>query len=93
MEKAVYTEQQSQRTNLSENFTPFSNMKLVCLISWLLLVVTSLVSFVKPEFGESENDINQIFTLFQIFWFSMSTKIIMYYIYIVFKKLNKISLT
>ena len=49
--------------------------KLVCLISWLLLVVTSLVSFVKPEFGESENDINQILALLQIFWFSMSTKI------------------
>ena len=56
-------------------FTPFSNMKLVCLISWLLLVVTSLVSFVKPEFSESENDINQILALLQIFWFSMSTKI------------------
>ena len=49
--------------------------KLVCLISWLLLVVTSLVSFVKPEFSESENDINQILALLQIFWFSMSTKI------------------
>ena len=74
METAVYSEQQAQRPNFSEIFIHFSNMKLVSLISWLLLVVTSLVSFVKPEFNESDTSELVLFPI-QIFWLTISLKI------------------
>ena len=54
MESTDYKEQTSptQNTglNLKEIFSPFSNMKLICLIAWLLVVITAFVSFAKPDY-------------------------------------------
>ena len=71
METAVYSDQKYQ-----EPISPPSLiMKVVSLISWLLLVVTSLVSFVKPEFSDTDSSYGEIFSFSQIFWLSVSIKI------------------
>ena len=71
METAVYSDQKYQ-----EPISPPSLiMKVVSLISWLLLVVTSLVSFVKPEFSDTDSSYGEIFSFSQIFWLSVSMKI------------------
>ena len=71
METAVYSDQKYQ-----EPISPPSLiMKVVSLISWLLLVVTSLVSFVKPEFSDTDSSYDVIFSFSQIFWLSVSIKI------------------
>ena len=71
METAVYSDQKYQ-----EPISPPSLiMKVVSLISWLLLVVTSLVSFVKPEFSDTDSSYGAIFSFSQIFWLSVSMKI------------------
>ena len=68
----MITQDENQRPSLSQIFTPFGNMRLVSLISWLLLVITSLVSFSKPTAGESESF--SLFSLYHFFWLSFSVK-------------------
>ena len=63
------SEQQNTRQTI-----PFSIMKLVSLIAWLLLLVSSLVSFVKPEFHDGFYNV-PINTAYKIFWFSFGVKI------------------
>ena len=47
----VYSEPSGSSTNSGffGKFKPFSNMKLISLISWLLLAITSIISFFKPS--------------------------------------------
>ena len=74
MDIPLNSEQKNTRQSLSKIFIPFSNMKLFSLIAWLFLLVSSLVSFVKPEFPEKIQGV-EIFSSFYIFWFSLSVKI------------------
>ena len=52
-----------------KKFQPYSNMKLVSLISWLFLVVTSLVSFERPS---AAIKYGRIHLYLKIFWLSLS---------------------
>ena len=72
MQTPLITSQEKERPTLSQIFTPFENMRLVSLISWLLLVVTSFVSFFKPSSKESHD--RSLPSLLQIFWLSVSIK-------------------
>ena len=72
METQLITQQENDRQNLSQIFTPLGNMRLVSLISWLLLLITSLVSFAKPDLSESSDYL--IPSIYQIFWLSLSIK-------------------
>ena len=76
MESTDYKEQTSpiQNTglNLKEIFSPFSNMKLICLIAWLLVVITAFVSFAKPDYQTLKD--GQGLEAAYIFWLTLSFK-------------------
>lgn len=76
MESTDYKEQTSptQNTglNLKEIFSPFSNMKLICLIAWLLVVITAFVSFAKPDYQTLKD--GQVLEAAHIFWLTLSFK-------------------
>ena len=71
MDNTLTTGRETPSQNISAIFTPFSNMKLVSLISWLLLAVTSLVSLVKPQI-QSQEEYNLVFSLFHMIWATFS---------------------
>ena len=73
METQLVTQQENVRPNPSQIFMPIGNMRLVSLISWLLLLITSLVSFAKPDSRKSTD--YSLPSIFQIFWLSLSLKL------------------